>query len=57
MSATCQTSLVQEIARTTSFALDMAIIELESGDTEMSLDTLKTLSNLLLEIADPKTGE
>lgn len=57
MNANPQNSSLQEFAHITSFALDMAIIELESGDVDLCLDTLKSLNSLLLEIAASTSNE
>jgi hypothetical protein len=57
MTAKLQPSTLQEFINITATALDMAIIELKAGDSQLCLDTLLSLNSLLLEISGNDPGK
>jgi hypothetical protein len=52
MSKKHQVSVIHNMACLTASTLDIAILELKSGDPELCLDTLNTLKHILREFTD-----
>lgn len=51
-----QKSAIPNIVSITAATLNMAIVELKSGDTDLCLDTLTSLERILLEFTRMETS-